>query len=540
VSIKTQPSSPTQECTLAGQSGLIVGSDVKTVSVNCASDAFVIGGTVTGLAGTGLVLHSSLGENVSPTAAGSFAFPTAVATGTDYVVTVTQQPTNPLQQCVVTSGGTGKVGTQAVTTVAVTCTTVALRSLSGTVTNLKGSGLVLKNGSEEIPVTTDGFSFATQYPDSAHYKVEVKTNPTDAWQTCSVTNAEGDFAANVTNVVVNCVSNPFTLSVNVTGLTSSGLVLQNNAGNDLAIAAAGGTPVVAAFTTPVLSGTGYDVKVAQQPTAPAQVCKVTAGVGSIANADVTVTVTCADTYAVGGTVYGPVGSGIVLTNGTVDYPISASGAFTLPGAVAAGDNYNWWIKTQPTGGYSCEITGGGGTMPAAAVTTMKVNCPAFSFTYNNQGWYSNSATELAATLTWDNTVGNPTLGAVSAAIAYSPTACPGWLNVAGGFGTALDLTGITKVTAYVRVDGAWPTTDRTGGFTMFIQDPSYAVVAQSSFIDWWQFEPVGGLGKWLQVTITIPTGTSLTQIKGLGFQIIQQNAALCQPTTFLVDSFYFE
>src|SRR4029077_4321732 len=61
-----------------------------------------IGGAVTGLAGTGLVLQNNGGDNLSVTATGNFTFKTAVNVGSAYAVTVLTQPSSPSQSCVVT------------------------------------------------------------------------------------------------------------------------------------------------------------------------------------------------------------------------------------------------------------------------------------------------------------------------------------------------------------------------------------------------------------------------------------------------------
>src|ERR1700729_3228376 len=84
---------------------------------------FTIGGTVTGLTGTGLVLQDNGGDNLTISKSGPFVFPTSVTSGGAYAVTVATQPTNPAQSCAVT-GGTGTASAN-VTTVSVTCTTAA-------------------------------------------------------------------------------------------------------------------------------------------------------------------------------------------------------------------------------------------------------------------------------------------------------------------------------------------------------------------------------------------------------------------------------
>lgn len=84
-----------------------------------------IGGTVTGLTGLGLVLHSSLGEDLTITADGAFAFSIAAPNGAAYAVTVVQQPTSPSRFCAVTGGddghGGGTVHGENVTSLVVRC-----------------------------------------------------------------------------------------------------------------------------------------------------------------------------------------------------------------------------------------------------------------------------------------------------------------------------------------------------------------------------------------------------------------------------------
>jgi len=82
---------------------------------------YTIGGTVSGLAGSGLVLQQNGGDNLPISADGSFTFPTPVEDGATYSVTVFAQPGNPAQTCTV-ANGSGTVSGANVDTVAVTCT----------------------------------------------------------------------------------------------------------------------------------------------------------------------------------------------------------------------------------------------------------------------------------------------------------------------------------------------------------------------------------------------------------------------------------
>ena len=126
--------------------------------------------------------------------------------------------------------------------------------------------------------------------------------------------ARGASVAAVLTMLTACGggdSGPPTYAVGgtVTGLSGSGLVLQNGGGADLPISASG------AFTFAIRmpSGTSYTVTVKSSPTSPPQVCTVADGVGTIAATDVTnVTVTCENGFTIGGTVSGLQGSGLVL------------------------------------------------------------------------------------------------------------------------------------------------------------------------------------------------------------------------------------
>src|SRR5512140_2506662 len=163
--------------------------------------SFTVGGTVTGLLGTGLVLQNSLSDDLAVTADGAFTFPTALSSGAAYAVTVKTQPTSPTQTCTVTSG-TGTIASSNVTNVAITCTTNTY-SVGGTLSGLAGWGLVLQNnaGDDLAPSADGSFTFATRIAIGGSYSVTVKVQPSSPTQTCAVTNGTGTIASsNVTNV----------------------------------------------------------------------------------------------------------------------------------------------------------------------------------------------------------------------------------------------------------------------------------------------------------------------------------------------------
>ena len=85
--------------------------------------SFSVGGTVSGLAGTGLVLEDHNRLRVTP-GNGAFTFPGLTQTGQPYTVDVVTQPENPLQICTV-SNGSGTISNANITDVAVNCVTPA-------------------------------------------------------------------------------------------------------------------------------------------------------------------------------------------------------------------------------------------------------------------------------------------------------------------------------------------------------------------------------------------------------------------------------
>ncbi len=85
------------------------------------ASTYTIGGTISGLTGSGLELtDSNAGSSTITAGATSFTLPNALNSGSDYAVSVQTQPTG--QTCTV-SNGSGTNITANVTTVSVTCTT---------------------------------------------------------------------------------------------------------------------------------------------------------------------------------------------------------------------------------------------------------------------------------------------------------------------------------------------------------------------------------------------------------------------------------
>jgi Galactose oxidase, central domain len=381
---------------LAACSGLPASS--TSTGGSGTGTGFTIGGTVTGLTGTGLVLQDNGGDNLTVSKAGPFVFPTAVTGAGAYAVTVATQPTNPPQSCSVT-GGSGTAAAN-VTSVSVTCVTAATNATIGVkVSGLSGTGLVLQdNGGDSLTVTANG-SYNFKTPVDGAYAVTVLSQPTGPNQLCTVTKGSGIATGNVTGIAVTCV-NSFTVGGNLSGLVGTGLVLQDNKGDNLTPTANGAF----VFKNQLPTGTAYSVTVFAQPTSPAQTCTVASGTGSgTATANVTsVSVACqAVTYSVGGQVVGLAGKtpnppsqiNLPLTDNSFQIQnnlgntliVTENGPFQFATPEALNDQYQVSVfhkaSSQPAG---CTLWGYKGVV-TANVNSIVIDCGHNDWTFTDGG-----------------------------------------------------------------------------------------------------------------------------------------------------------
>jgi hypothetical protein len=282
VSVAMHPAS--QTCGVSNGSGTVGNGDVTSVSVTCVTNnAFhTIGGTVTGLTGTVVLLNNS--ETLAISTNGPFAFLNGVLVGQPYSVSVQTQPAG--QTCTV-SNGSGTVGSSNVTNVVVSCTTnIVTYSIGGTVTGLSGGTLQLRlthaGSSSTIDVTSNGsYNFDPDKVESGDsYSVTVSTQPTG--QECTVSNDTGTANGTVSNANVECVVATLTVGGNISGLSGAGLRIENGASNSVS-PSAGATK----FTLPdeFNDKTDYDVGIAAQPAG--QTCVITHSQGQLDGEDVT-------------------------------------------------------------------------------------------------------------------------------------------------------------------------------------------------------------------------------------------------------------
>ncbi len=234
---------------------------------------YTVGGTVTGLSGSGLVLQSGGGANLPITASGAFTFATGMPSGTIYAVTVKSSPTSPPQVCTV-ADGVGTIAATDVTNVTVTCEN-GFR-VGGTVSGLQGSGLVLQvvvpgrgcgpgcqlgghfnpgyNVGPPLQITSNGpFTFNIAYSESIGLPTMlavVSQQPASPSQYCMMHNDAFNIqAANVTDIEVGCSQHAYV--ANAGDSTVSAYTIDATSG---ALAAVG-TPVATGMSPHAIVGT---------------------------------------------------------------------------------------------------------------------------------------------------------------------------------------------------------------------------------------------------------------------------------------------
>ena len=322
------------------------------------------------------------GTNVTALAATFSTTGASVKVGSMVQVSGTTQNnfTSPVAYTVAAADSTTATYTVTVTVVA---NFINAYTVSGEVSGLAGTGLVLQNnGGDNIAVSANGtFTFTTAVAVGAGYSVTVKIQPTGPMQTCTANNNTGTMAgANVTSVSVICTTNAYTVSGTVAGLAGTGLVLQNNGADNLTLSANG----TFSFATPVADTANYAVTVKTQPTGPSQTCTANSNTGTMAGANVTsVSVICTtNAYIVSGAVSGLAGTGLILqNNGADDLTLSTNGTFSFATPVADTANFAVTVKTQPHSlSQACTVNNGTGTVSGASISNVTVTCSTDAYT----------------------------------------------------------------------------------------------------------------------------------------------------------------
>jgi N-acetylneuraminic acid mutarotase len=210
VTVKTQPAG--QSCIVGNGTGTAASASVTNVVVACGAPppaTYTISGTVMGLTASGLELVNEGTDNLSVAAgATTFTFATHNVSMATYQINIRTQPTG--EVCTV-ANNSGTIANANVTNVAVSCT--PYYTVGGTISNLKGVTLMLalqnaspaSNAVSMLPGQSN-FVFGAGLPKGTSYSVTVQQQPSG--QSCTVTNGSGTATANVSTVIVSCVTVP--------------------------------------------------------------------------------------------------------------------------------------------------------------------------------------------------------------------------------------------------------------------------------------------------------------------------------------------
>ena len=204
--VSVQSSPPGLNCSTANGSGTVGAADVTDISITCSNRSFAVGGTISGLSASGLVLANGSDTLSVLSGASGFTMTQPVSYTGTYAISVQTNPTG--ETCTV-SGGSGVMGTYAINSVAVTCSP-SIRTVGGTISGLgANTGLVLlNNGSDATPISANATTFTMQtgVASGSAYSISVGTQPYGIALSCSVTAGSGNANANVTTVAVTCSS----------------------------------------------------------------------------------------------------------------------------------------------------------------------------------------------------------------------------------------------------------------------------------------------------------------------------------------------
>lgn len=170
-------------------------------------------------------------------------------------------------------------------------------------------------------------------------------------------------------------SGNMTLGGAVVGLTKPDLSVSNG-GVILPIPANSATFY---FTELIAADQNFDIEIAHQPTGAKCTIANNKNKANVYTVSQTVVTCVTDTYALGGTVSGLHGTGLVVANGNNNAPVlppTVAGAdvdFTFPLLVADGANYGVTILGQPTG-QTCSVGNPTGVMPAGEFHKLAIVC----------------------------------------------------------------------------------------------------------------------------------------------------------------------
>ena len=233
-----------------------------------------LGGTVIVSSGSGSGNVYNQSQAIAVASNGTHNF-SGIATGTDYNVTILQQP---LYQVCTVSNGSGTLNADA--SVSISCDGTV--TIGGKVYGLNGSITLQNNAANDLSVSSSGdFVFADNFSMGSSYLVTISSQPSSG-QTCTPNNNSGMATDNITSVEIICSQTLRSISGSISDLTGT-LVLQNNYGGDQTFTSNDN------FTFYVADNSSYNVTVKSQP---AGKCNVSNGTGTASDNVSNVSVDC--------------------------------------------------------------------------------------------------------------------------------------------------------------------------------------------------------------------------------------------------------
>ncbi|MEZ5472516.1 MAG: hypothetical protein R3E90_12135 [Marinicella sp.] len=118
VTVFSQPAN--QVCTVSNGVGTITSNNADDIQIDCES-MYIIAGSVDGLiSDNSMTLQNNLNDDLIINDNGVFIFSEQILNGTDYDVTILNQPDDPIQNCMV-QNGMGTIANDDVTDIMVSC-----------------------------------------------------------------------------------------------------------------------------------------------------------------------------------------------------------------------------------------------------------------------------------------------------------------------------------------------------------------------------------------------------------------------------------
>jgi 6-phosphogluconolactonase len=210
-----------------------------------------LGGFVSGLAGSGLALSNNGGEPTVVSSNGAFVLATGLAQGDSYSVTITSQPADPVQSCMILDdSGAGTIATDNIAMIAVVCESPG-RFLY--VTAQQGAGTTDNLSAYSIDSATGALTAVATYPYViASTPAGVSVDPTSRFVFVAV-NGYTDIAAYTidrnSGVLSSVAGSPFTVPrPGATAVALPVAVAVDPSGQFLYVAGEGGIGNLSSYT----------------------------------------------------------------------------------------------------------------------------------------------------------------------------------------------------------------------------------------------------------------------------------------------------